>query len=60
MEDIEDILAVCDKLNFYEKYISKRSNLLAESALQVYLAARKIRRNGPRSSVFVYGSVFVK
>jgi len=44
MEDIEDMLAACDELDFYGKYTLKRSNLLAESALQVYLAAREIRK----------------
>jgi len=48
---IEDMLEACDELNFYAKYASKRSDLLAESALQVFLAAREIRRNGPRSKL---------
>jgi len=49
MEHVEDMLATCDELDFYAKYTSKRSGLLADSALQVFLAAREIQRNGPKS-----------
>jgi len=51
MEHIENMLAACDELNLYAKYTSKRSDFLAESALQIFLAAREIRRNGPKSKL---------
>lgn len=45
------MLAACDELDFYAKYASRRSDTLAESALQVYLAIGEIQKNGPRSKL---------